>query len=249
MDNFFSTRHSVRVFDNRPVPGKVIEEILKAAIHAPTTGNMQLYSVIVTDDVDGKSKLAAQHFNQPAAVNASAIITFCADYNRFEKWCLAREAKPGFNNFQSFVAAMLDATIVAQQFSVIAEMVGIGTCILGTTTYNANEIGELLSLPSRVVPVLSLAIGYMRDDEPDSPTERLPVDAVLHYGKYSDYNDNDIDRLYAEKENLPENVEFVKENGKKSLAQVFTDVRYPKSNNEIFSTKFIEYIIKQGYNL
>ena len=144
---------------------------------------------------------------------------------------------------------MLDATIVAQQFSVIAEMVGIGTCILGTTTYNANEIGELLSLPSRVVPVLSLAIGYMRDDEPDSPTERLPVDAVLHYGKYSDYNDNDIDRLYAEKENLPENVEFVKENGKKSLAQVFTDVRYPKSNNEIFSTKFIEYIIKQGYNL
>ena len=72
---------------------------------------------------------------------------------------------------------------------------------------------------------------------------------VLHYGKYSDNNDNDIDRLYAEKENLPENVEFVKENGKKSLAQVFTDVRYPKSNNEIFSTKFIEYIIKQGYNL
>ena len=72
---------------------------------------------------------------------------------------------------------------------------------------------------------------------------------MLHYGKYSDYNDNDIDRLYAEKENLPENVEFVKENGKKSLAQVFTDVRYPKSNNEIFSTKFIEYIIKQGYNL
>ena len=54
MDNIFSTRHSVRVFDNRPVPRKVIEEILKAAIHAPTTGNMQLYSVIVTDDVDGK---------------------------------------------------------------------------------------------------------------------------------------------------------------------------------------------------
>ena len=35
---------------------------------------------------------------------------------------------------------------------------------------------------------------------------------------------------------------FVAENGKKTLAQVFTDVRYPRANNELFSDKFIGYL-------
>ncbi len=98
---------------------------------------MQLYSVIVTRDEDAKKRLAPAHFNQPSATGADVVLTFCADFNRFEKWCEARNAQPGYDNFQSLMWAVIDTTIFAQQFCTIAEMNGLGTCYLGTTTYNA----------------------------------------------------------------------------------------------------------------
>ena len=55
--------------------------------------------------------------------------------------------------------------------------------------------------------------------------------------------------LYRKKENLPEMKQFVKENAKETLAQVFTDIRYNKENNEKFSGMLLEVIQKQGFFL
>ena len=70
MDKYFANRHSVRKFSDRPVSDELLADILNAAMHAPTTGNMQLYTVIVTRNPENKARLARQHFNQPASVNA-----------------------------------------------------------------------------------------------------------------------------------------------------------------------------------
>ena len=43
---------------------------------------------------------------------------------------------------------------------------------------------------------------------------------------------SDIDRIYAAKEAMPENQHFVTINQKETLAQVFTDIRYKKADNE-----------------
>ena len=51
---------------------------------------------------------------------------------------------------------------------------------------------------------------------------------IVHEEFYHDYTPQDIDRLYAYKESLPENKQFILENNKETLAQVFTDVRYTK---------------------
>ena len=40
---------------------------------------------------------------------------------------------------------------------------------------------------------------------------------------------------------------FVAENAKETLAQVFTDVRYTRKNNEFFSEKFINALKQQGF--
>lgn len=105
---------------------------------------MQLYSVIITRDPNKKAKLSEQHFNQPAATNSDLILTICADFNRFSRWCEISGATPGYSNFHSFITALTDAVILAQQIVTIAEMEGLGTCYLGTVTYNADAISNLL---------------------------------------------------------------------------------------------------------
>lgn len=238
-------RRTIRKYKNEEIPEGLLNELLETAFRTSTTGNMQLYSVIITRDNDNKQKLAPAHFNQPTVTTAPVVLTFCADFNRFIKWCELRNAKPGYDNFQSFFTAAIDAMIVAQQFCTAAELCGLGICYLGTTTYNAPQIIEVLNLPKYVIPVTTITVGYPEIIPPQ--IERLPLEANIHYETYKDYTPEDIDRLYYEKESLSENRQFITENNKETLAQVFTDVRYPKANNEHFSEVFLDIIKKQGF--
>lgn len=242
---YFVNRRTVRRYSDRPVTDALLNELIEAASHAPTTGNMQLYSVIVTRSEEGKRALAPTHFNQPSVMGASVVLTFCADFNRFVKWCECRDAEPGYDNFQSFMTAVLDTTIFAQQFCTIAEMNGLGCCYLGTTTYNVPQIAEILGLPSRVVPVTTLTVGYPEGDTEVS--DRLPVDAIIHNERYVDYTPERIDAIYAEKEARDDSRQFIEENGKKTLAQVFTDVRYTREANETFSKIYRDFIASQKF--
>lgn len=244
MDNYFSQRHTVRAFTEQDVPDTLIREILAQAAQAPNTGNMQLYSVIVTRNVTQKNALAPAHFSQPAFTGAPVILTFCADLNRFIKWCKANNADAGFDNLQSLVAAAIDTTILAQQFVTIAEKdYGLGTCYLGTTTYNPDVISRILELPALVVPVVTLSIGYPA--AVGTASDRLTPEAYLHLEKYKDYTAADIEKYYGYKEDLPENKHFIQENNKENLAQVFAEIRYPRTNNELFSEKLSAFIAAQ----
>ena len=242
---YFSTRRTVRSYSDRPVDDKMIVDMLEQASHAPTTGNMQLYSVIVTRDADEKARLAPAHFNQPSVMGCQVVLTFCADYNRFVRWCEASDAVPGYNNFQSFMTAVIDAVIVAQQFCTIAEMAGLGCCYLGTTTYNAPMISEALNLPSMVVPVVTLTVGWPQGETQVS--DRIAPDAFVHFGRYEDYSPERIKEIYAEKEAREDSKKFVAENGKQSLPQVFTDVRYIREASEHFSRVYMAHILNQGF--
>jgi nitroreductase len=236
---------SIRKFKDIPVHPNKIENILNAGIRASTTGNMQVYSVIVTQDTEVKKKLWEIHFKQNMVLQAPVVFTFCADFNRFNKWCRYNDAEPGYDNFLSFFTAAIDALLVAQNVSVAAESYGLGICYLGTATYNADKLIELFELPAGVVPVASVVIGY--PDEEPRQTDRLPVEAVVHYEKYQDYSKESIRHLYQAKESLEENINFIKENNLKTLAQVFTEKRYTRSDNEFFSEKFLAVIKKQGF--
>jgi len=222
-----------------------INTILQAGCRASTTGNMQLYSIIVTRDEAGKKALAPCHFNQSMVMNAPLVLTFCADFNRFNKWCKLSNAEPGYDNFLSFVTAAIDALLVAQNVTIAAECEGLGVCYLGTTTYLASRIIDVLKLPKGVVPITTLTIGWP-DENPDQ-IDRLPLDIIVHKETYRDYTDKEIINAYREKENRPENKKFVEENNKDSLAQVFTDIRYKKNDNIAFSNMLLEVLKNQGF--
>lgn len=242
IDKYFKTRRSIRKYLNTNIPYAQIKAMIEAAAHAPTCGNMQLYSVVVTHDPKVRAALAPAHFNQPA-IQAPVILTFCADFNRFVKWCELRNAAPGYDNLESLVTAGIDTMCVAQQFCTIAEQAGLGTCMLGTTTYNAHLIAEVLKLPKRVVPIITVTLGYPAEEGEDAG--RLPVEAVMHTDTYHDYTADDIDRLYAEKETRSDSRKYIAENQKETLAQVFTDVRYTRDANEHFSAVLTQFLAGQ----
>lgn len=238
-------RRTIRRYKQESISSDLLRELLETAARASTTGNMQLYSIIITENPERKATLCPAHFNQPAIRTAPVVLTFCADFRRFSKWCEQRKAAPGYNNFQSFMNAAMDTLLVAQNFCTLAEENGLGICYLGTTTYNPEMIIDTLQIPSLVFPVTTITVGYP-DESPEQP-DRLPLEAIIHEEQYKDYTPADIDRIYMYKESLEENRKFIEENQKETLAQVFTDVRYTRKDNEAISEKLMNALRKQGF--
>ena len=238
-------RKSIRKYQQKEVSKELLNELFEASFRASTVGNMQTYSVVVTREAEGKEKLSPAHFNQPMVKSAPVVLTFCIDLRRFSKWCEQRNAQPGYNNFEWFVTGAVDALLAAQTFCVAAEKKGLGICYLGTTTYNSHVIVEALNLPELVFPITTVTVGWPAEDP--EQVDRLPIEGIVHEEFYHDYSPEDIDAIYAYKESLQENIKFIVENNKETLAQVFTDIRYTKDANEAMSKVLWDTMKKQGF--
>ena len=223
------TRRSIRQYSGRDIEPKLLNRLLTEAARTQTMGNLQLYSVVVTRSVEGKAALAPAHFNQPMVTQAPVVLTICADFRRTSKWAECRKAKPGYDNALSFTNAATDALLYTQTFCNLAEDAGLGLCFLGTTIYMPLPIIEALKLPKLVFPVATLTVGWPAEEPPLS--DRLPLES----------------RFYSEKEARPENQEFVRINKKETLAQIFTDIRYTKKDNEMMSKGLLAALRHQGF--
>ena len=238
-------RRTIRKYTSVTVEEELLRKILTMGCRASTTGNMQVYSVVINRDDEKKRELAPLHFNQKMITEAPVVLTFCADFNRFNRWCRLKRAEPGYDNFLSFVTAAIDALLVAQTVCIAAESEGLGICYLGTTTYNAHRIIEVLKLPKGVVPITTVTLGWPA--EKPEQVDRLPLEAILHNETYSDYTSEKIDEYYSGKEERSDSQQFINENNKETLAQVFTDVRYKKADNIHFSKILLQVLKDQGF--
>ena len=240
-----NTRRTIRKYKKEDVSGQLLHELLTAAARTQTMGNLQLYSVVVTRDAEMKARLAPAHFNQPMVTGAPVVLTICADFRRVTDWCADRQADAGYDNFLSFINAASDALLYTQTFCNLAEERGLGCCYLGTTVYMPQAIIDILELPRLVMPVATITLGWP-DEEPPL-TDRLATEAFVHEETYKPYTPERIDAFYRDKEALPENQEFVRINGKATLAQVFTDCRYTRSDNEAMSDGLLSALRRQGF--
>jgi len=243
--NTFQNRKTIRKYARKEVSDQLLNRLLETAERTPTMGNLQLYSVVVTRSKERKKQLSPAHFNQPMVVEAPVVLTICADFRRTTAWAEQRKATPGYDNFLSFMNASTDALLYTQTFCNLAEAEGLGTCFLGTTLYMPQMIIDILQLPRLVFPVATITLGW--PDENPALTDRLPLRAIMHQETFNDYTSDCINDIYHEKETLPENKHFVEINHKETLAQVFTDLRYTKKDNEEMSKCFLEALKKQGF--
>lgn len=240
-----TTRRSIRKYQNKEVDNELINKLLTESERTQTMGNLQLYSVVITHSDEQKGKLAPAHFHQPMVTQAPVVLTFCADFRRTNSWAECRKAQPGYDNFLSFINAATDTLLYCQTFCNLAEEAGLGLCFLGTTLYNPKSIIDTLQLPRLVMPVATITLGW--PDETPELSDRLPLSAIIHDETYCDYTPERIDLSYYEKESLPENIQFCQVNEKETLAQVFTDIRYTKKDNEAMSKNLLDTLKQQGF--
>ena len=212
------TRRTIRKYADRAVSEELLNRLLTEAARTQTMGNLQLYSVVVTRDTAMKERLAPAHFNQPMVKEAPVVLTVCADFNRTSVWARNRKAEPGYNNFLSFINAATDALLYTQTLCNLMDEEGLGYCYLGTTVYMPQMIIDTLQLPQLTMPVATLTVGW--------PAEEPPLS----------------DRLQ-----LPENRHFCEINQKETLAQIFTDIRYTRKDNEAMSEGLLQALKHQGF--
>ena len=239
------TRRTIRKYADKDVSEELLNRLMTEAARTQTMGNLQLYSVVVTRSKEMKEKLAPAHFNQPMVTGAPVVLTICADFNRTSTWARCRNAEPGYDNFLSFINAATDALLYTQTLCNLMDEEGIGYCYLGTTVYQPQQIIDILQLPKLVMPVATLTVGW--PDEDPALSDRLPLESFVHQETYNDYMGKDIDTYYKYKEDLEENRHFVSINHKETLAQVFTDIRYTRKDNEALSEELIKVLVRQGF--
>jgi FMN reductase [NAD(P)H] len=239
------TRRTIRKYSTEQVSDELLNRLMNEAARTQTMGNLQLYSVVVTRAEELKAKLSPAHFNQPMVKQAPVVLTICADFNRTSTWARCRKAEPGYDNFLSFINAATDALLYTQTLCNLMDEEGLGYCYLGTTVYQPQQIIDILQLPQLVMPVATLTVGWPAEEP--ALSDRLPMESFVHHDTYHDYTAADIDTYYNNKESLEENQNFVRINNKETLAQIFTDIRYTKKDNEAMSAGLIEALKKQGF--
>lgn len=239
------TRRTIRKYADRAVSEELLNRLLTEAARTQTMGNLQLYSVVVTRDAAMKERLAPAHFNQPMVKEAPVVLTICADFNRTSVWARNRKAEPDYDNFLSFINAATDALLYTQTLCNLMDEEGLGYCYLGTTVYMPQMIIDTLQLPQLTMPVATLTVGWPAEEPPLS--DRLPMASFVHSETYRDYTPEAIDTYYHEKEELPENRHFCEINQKETLAQIFTDIRYTRKDNEAMSESLLQALRHQGF--
>ena len=239
------TRRTIRKYTDQPVADELLNRLMTEAARTQTMGNLQLYSVVVTRSDEMKQRLAPAHFNQPMVTGAPVVLTICADFNRTSQWARCRKAEPGYDNLLSFVNAATDALLYTQTLCNLMDEEGLGYCYLGTTIYMPQMIIDTLQLPPLTFPVATLTVGWPAEEP--SQSDRLPLQSFVHNETYKDYTPEAIDTYYNNKEQLEENRHFVEINHKETLAQIFTDIRYTKKDNEAMSAGLVEALRRQGF--
>jgi nitroreductase len=191
-------RRSVRSFKDQKVPQQIIEELTDAANNAPSGGNIQPLSIIIIQDNEARKQLAQFLDGQPWVQNAPLSLLFCIDFYRVKKWASMSDSDFfGENAFLQFLIAYADVICAAQNVVILAESYGLGSIYVGSILTKINKVRKYFSIPSYVLPVMSLSIGY-----PERIPEKickLNKSVVVHKEKYGVMNDDGIGEAYNNK--------------------------------------------------
>lgn len=245
MNNAIDTmlqHRSVRRFTSEAVNPEQLDRILECGLRASNTGNMQLYSVIATQEEPLRSELCKLHFGQCAT--APLWLTVCTDVARYHQYCRVNGCDEPYDNLLWFVSALVDASLCAQNICVAAESIGLGFCYLGTVNYNTRQIAELLQCPHGVVPVIAIAMGH--PDEEPRHSERLGLDAIVHHETYHVPTDEELVAQHSVRDNDPFNKKMVEENGTRNYCEIFTTKRYPREMNVAVSRDLLQFLRDSG---
>lgn len=179
------SHRSVRAFLPDALEEGMLETIVAAAQSAPTSSNQQAWSVIAVRDPERKARLCALSGNQNFILRAPLFLCWIADLSRLTRLGERHQRHlEGLDYLESFMVALADATLAAQNAAVAAESLGLGTVYVGGLRYNPEAVAQELALPPNAIAVFGMSIGHPDPAVPSAVKPRLPQSLVLHHETY-----------------------------------------------------------------
>lgn len=176
---------SVRRYLADPVSDVTLRVLISAAQSAPTSSNLQVWSVIAVRDPARKARLAALAGGQAHIEQAPVLLVWTADFARLRQLADDHGAPlEGADYLESSYVGFIDAALAAQNAVIAAESLGLGTVYIGAIRNNPEAVAAELNLPERVFAAFGLVVGHPDPTEDARIKPRLPQAAVLHRERY-----------------------------------------------------------------
>jgi nitroreductase len=178
---------TVRAFSPQPLPAGTLETLVAAAQSAPTSSNLQAWSVVAIEDPARRARVAALAADQAHIRDCPLLLVWIADLSRLDRLGERTGAPADANRFlEMFVVAVVDAALAAQNALVAAEAMGLGTCYIGAMRNRPEDVAAELGLPPDAFAVFGLCVGRPDASRPAAEVKpRLPQAAVLHRERWS----------------------------------------------------------------
>lgn len=177
---------SIRRYSARPLPDGLIELLAAAAQSAPSSSNLQAFSIVAVEDEARKARLAKLAANQKHIVAAPLLLMFVADLARLRSVAQGVEtSSDGLDYTESFLVAVADAAFAAQNCLVALESLGLGACYIGAMRNHPKDVAQELGLPPGAFVVFGMTVGYPDPEVATGVKPRLPQSIVLHRERYA----------------------------------------------------------------
>jgi len=174
---------SERAFTDQPVADPILDRVIQAAWHGPTSVNGQQTSIVVVRDPARRAQLAQIAGGQPWVAHAPVFLVVVVDFHK--PWlALHRRGieQQAHASVEGLVAGVLDAGIVLGRLMVAAQSSGLGIVPVGGIRRDPLAVVQLLGLPKLTFPVNGLCIGHVA--QPAAQKPRLPITTFRHDEHY-----------------------------------------------------------------
>jgi len=174
---------SIRKFSPQTLSDDLLDQLVLAGQAASSSSFVQAYSIIDICDPEIRQQLQRCCSNQAYVGEAARFLVFCADFHRLQLAAEFQGIDPELGFTEQFLAASIDAALVAQNIIVAAESVGLGGVYIGAIRNKPKQVTEILALPEQVFALFGMCLGYPDQNPEIKP--RLPAQVVLHRDVYN----------------------------------------------------------------
>lgn len=174
---------SIRAYQDKAVPSDVLNSVLKAAWHGPTSVNGQQVSLVVVEDAARRQKIAEIAGGQPWIAQAPVFIAVVADFYKTGRAVAATGSTQVIHDsLEGFTVGAIDAGITLGNLMTAARAAGLSVVPIGGIRNDPTALATLLHLPEHTFPMVGVCLGYAAKDAPLKP--RLPLSTYVHKETY-----------------------------------------------------------------
>jgi len=170
----FAEHRSIRFFRGEPLAPGDLDLIIEAGRRAPTDAQGHMYTLVRITDALLRDELATLCANQQHIRKAAEFFVVCLDVHRLRRLIEHRGGEWGMEARIALIYGATDASMVAQNMVVAAEVLGYGTCYIGAVQNHTDAIAAALALPAGVLPLFGLCIGVADAEQRPPLRPRIP---------------------------------------------------------------------------